>query len=226
MLFKSFKLSLLLIIFLSLVGCGGFFPAYRNLDGQIENGTYTTKIGKTGEEGSFRVVMPHTPGSYEYSYMKSKEQFNKYGTYLSFGPAAIDHTIFRIYVDPPEVPITPKFLDQAIDASKQEAEHAYKAKLKQIAYTSTTVNGRSAKYAVYTQSIPGYTDIQLHQIAATTYTHAIYAIDYGKYFVSIWIQYSNNSTGENQINNTNRDLITKRTHKKQNDFVRSFKIIN
>lgn len=91
------KFSIYLIPFLFFIqGCestggiiGGLFPAPKFLKGDITNNIYTSK------EKKFSIQVPHKEGSYEYTYLNIKEQYNEHGTYISFGPAAFDKSIYR-----------------------------------------------------------------------------------------------------------------------------------
>ena len=86
-----------IVVLAALAGCattggdiGGLFPAPKFLKGTIRNNIYTTS------DGSLSVAIPHKEGSYEYQYMQVKEQYSPQGDYISFGPAALDKSIYRV----------------------------------------------------------------------------------------------------------------------------------
>jgi len=63
----------------------------QQIEGKIQRNVYTAK------NNLFSIAIPHREGSYEYAYMKVKEEFHgEQGAYVSFGPAAFNQSIYRV----------------------------------------------------------------------------------------------------------------------------------
>ena len=84
------RLALAATALLAAAGCG-LVPTPNWLDGRIADGTYTAA------SGDFSVRVPFTD-SYELTYMAAKDRSNDDETYVSFGPAAFDKSIYRLSV--------------------------------------------------------------------------------------------------------------------------------
>lgn len=69
---------------------GGLFPAPKFTEGEIKNNHYVSL------DGDFSIGLPHQESSYEYRYMEMKEQYGEESEYVSFGPAAMDGSIYRL----------------------------------------------------------------------------------------------------------------------------------
>lgn len=106
-----FRLPLILFGSLMLItGCaatggtlGGLIPLPKVTKGEIKNNRYYAK------DGSFSVALPHENPSHEYTYMALKEKYTNEETYVSFGPAAFDRTIYRIDLVEKSTPYSQSF---------------------------------------------------------------------------------------------------------------------
>lgn len=221
---RLFFIMLILSITLLLTGCAnGFFPPMNALNGQLVQDRYTQKIGSQPNLGRFSIQIPHQPDSYEYRYMQTNEEIGDDYTYVSFGPAALDGTIYRVNVGLRD-PVPFKVFSQwVLNRLKKMAENTEHQKMKKVYEENVRVQGQPAVFAVYTQHIPGHTDIALHNRASVTYTHAIYYVDYGQYGVIFWIQ-TNSVMPLNTVNDKNRNKITQRQWQPMQTFVHSFRL--
>jgi hypothetical protein len=93
---RCFSILTLMVTCL-LTGCdhaggsiGNLVPAPKFLKGTIKDGVYSAP------DNFFSISVPQQEGSNEYRYMQIKERFSDAEVYLSFGPAAIDQSIFRL----------------------------------------------------------------------------------------------------------------------------------
>ncbi|RJQ48991.1 MAG: hypothetical protein C4528_01500 [Gammaproteobacteria bacterium] len=175
----------------TLVGCsttggtiGGLFPAPKFLKGEIKNDIYTA------QDKSFSVVVPHKDGSYEYTYMQVKEQYSEYSAYVSFGPAAIDQSVYRIET---AKRVTPGSQSVKLDDVAPKIVEGYKAQLQKGYGTvpqetesrQETINGRKAYFWKLTQVVPAGKYISNK---AATFTHDVYVIDFEKGAAIVWVQ--------------------------------------
>lgn len=175
----------------SLVGCsttggtiGGLFPAPKFLKGEIKNDIYTA------QDKSFSVVVPHKKGSYEYTYMQVKEQYSEYGAYVSFGPAAVDQSIYRIETAKRVTPGSQsiKFDDVApkiVEGYKDQLQKGYGTVPQEAESRQETINGRKAYFWKLTQVVPAGKYISNK---AATFTHDVYVIDFEKGAAIVWVQ--------------------------------------
>ncbi|WP_298772360.1 hypothetical protein [uncultured Shewanella sp.] len=99
-LFMPLRLVILLSMFVFISACSsttggdiaGLFPAPKFTDGDIRQDRYFSP------NGDFSIALPHKEETYEYRYMQMKEQFSKESDYVSFGPAAMDRSIYRMLI--------------------------------------------------------------------------------------------------------------------------------
>ncbi|GMM86979.1 hypothetical protein [Pseudoalteromonas sp. MTN2-4] len=163
---------------------GGLFPAPKLLDGKIENNTYFSK------DGDFSVSIPHKEDTYEYTYLQVKEQYGKFGTYISFGPAAIDQSIYRLEIGKKLSPESKNVdFDTAVESiianySKQ-LELGYKSQPSIIKKEKASVNGFNSYIVELTQKLPNQ-----------TFTHEVVITDYPTMAAIFWVQKS--SIGQNK----------------------------
>lgn len=135
------------VLLLSIIGCstsggtiGGLFPAPKFTKGEIENNVYIS-MGS-----DFSVSIPHKNGTYEYTYMEIKEQYNEYGAYISFGPAALDKSIYRLEIGKKLSPESKNVVfENAVDAIftnySQQLKAGYKSKPELIRKEKLEING-------------------------------------------------------------------------------------
>jgi hypothetical protein len=178
-------------IFTAMVSCstsggtiGGLVPAPKILKGTIKDNVYT------GADNSFSVAVPHKQGSNEYLYMHVKEEKPEYGTYVSFGPAAFDQSIYRLEI---ARRVTPSSADVRFDevAEKVVARYStsfqqqYGAELITVESRREVINGRDAFYWKMTQLVPAGKMSNLE----THITHEVYCMNFDKAFALVWVQY-------------------------------------
>ncbi len=209
--------AIFLLAFL-LVSCSAMgLPSFNAAKGKIKNGVYTGKIGIQPSLGTFSVKVPQANNDYEFTYMQMKEQFEQTSTYVSFGPAAFDLSIFRVIVGvKPPVPFA-VFKQKTVPMIAAYIGQAYGQPIQKIYETDTTFKGYPALYAVYTQSLPNN---------RSTLTHGIYYVAYGKYVVVLWTMGDSNSGSGRAINDSNRNQIINRTWQPEVEFVNSFRLNN
>ncbi len=181
------------IIFMAatLIGCstsggtiGGLFPAPKFLKGEIKSNIYTA------QDKSFSVKIPHNEGTYEYTYMQVKEQYNEYGAYISFGPAALNQSIYRLEIGKRLTPESQNinFDDAAqkvVDEYKTQLEKAYGTSPKVVIKRPDIVNSKKALYWNMTQVVPAGKYASDKDV---TLTHDIYVIDFSQAAIVAWVQ--------------------------------------
>lgn len=163
---------------------GGLVPAPKILQGSIDNNVYTSK------GGTFTVAVPHPQGSDEYRYMHVKEQYRDNETYLSFGPSAVDQSVYRVDL---LMRMTPGSMDPSLDQTapqllanvEQQAQKAYGGDVTVTSSDKTQVNGREALHWLLKQVAPAG---KLVNDAPVTLVHEVYAIDFGYAIATVWVQ--------------------------------------
>ncbi len=185
------RVFLLVIVMLVSVGCsttggtiGGLFPAPKFLKGDIKNNTYTA------QDKSFSVAVPHKDTSYEYKYMHVKEQYSEFEAYVSFGPAALDTSIYRIQIGKRITPESQsvKLEDVApiiLENYRAQLEKGYGTAPKEEESRQETINGRKAYFWKLSQVIPAG---KYMSNSSVTLTHDVYVIDFEKGVAMVWIQ--------------------------------------
>ena len=222
---NKLKFASVILILMLLTGCSSMgLSSMNSAKGKINNGIYSGKIGERPGLGGFSVKVPQASSNFEFSYMQMKEQIGSDMTYVSFGPAAIDFSIYRVFVGVRDQVSFEKFKTQAFPAMASLIAESYGQPIHKIYQKDINYHGHPAQYAVYTQYLPSYFNpINMHQIEGSMLTHAIYYIDYGKYLVMLWSM-GNSSSGSNAITDKNRSQMINRTWKPQVEFVNSFRL--
>jgi len=185
----TFKGMLLGFMVAALAACastggdiGGLFPAPKFLKGDIEGNVYTAK------DKRFTVSVPHVQGSYEYTYMQVKEQYGTVEDYLSFGPAAINQSIYRIdFVTAPtgqSLPDLDTVAPKMLKVVEQEAQGAYGGTITAGDQTKLAIGGHNAYHWELTQTVPKG---KLANVAVDL-VHQVYQIDFGRSMATIWVQ--------------------------------------
>ena len=163
---------------------GGFFPAPKFLKGDIENNVYTSK------DKRFTVSIPHQMVSYEYKYMKVKEQYKENGVYVSFGPAAYNYSIYRYknIVYPKGIKNTVSMNTVAhnvIEDSKKKMLEMYDTHPTVLEKSQIKINGHKAYHWRLQQTIPsGKSYSNQHKV----FNHYIYVVDYDKSVGIFWVR--------------------------------------
>jgi len=161
----------------------GLFPAPKFTKGEIERDVYTAP------DQSFSVGLPHKDGSYEYTYMQIKEELSAEATYVSFGPAALDLSIYRVGLVPRRTPeARAAALDdwgpQMVGMIRTQLESAYQTPLVETEAAHATIGPRPARSWCFTQRAPVGTASNREE----TYEHAVYVIDFEAAAVIVWVQ--------------------------------------
>jgi len=184
------KLTLIFLTIL-IAGCsttggaiGGLFPAPKFMEGSIEKNTYLSK------DKDFSISIPHEDGSYEYKYMKVKEQYRDLGAYISFGPAAFDQSIYRLEVGKKLTPesknvVFEDVLEKIVVNYLHQLEAGYKSKPELEKREIIHVNGQKSYYFKFRQEVPS--GILISNKSATL-IHEGVATDYENLATFVWIQ--------------------------------------
>lgn len=183
------------IISILVIGCsstggtiGGLFPAPKFLDGKIENDVFISK------NNDFSVSIPHKEGTYEFTYLQIKEQYNELGAYISFGPAAMDQSIYRLEVgkklseSSKNVELS-AMVDAVITNYSKQLEYGYKSKPTLIKKEKTMINGFESFVVHLTQNLSN--EVLEHEVIVTNYP-TMAAI--------FWVQTSSRNSPKASIN--------------------------
>ncbi len=189
------KNILIIIVSIFIVGCsstggiiGGLFPAPKFLAGKIENDVYFSKTK------DFAVSIPHKEGTYEFTYLQIKEQYNDLGAYISFGPAAMDQSIYRLEVgrklsaESQNVDFN-SAVDAIITNYSKQLELGYKSKPTLIKKEQIMINGFESYLISLTQDIP-------HQ----KLEHEVIVTNYPTMAVIFWVQKPSTGSHKASIN--------------------------
>jgi len=200
----------------------GFTTQYSG-KAKIQNGIYHGQVGNLLEAASFSIAVPQASDPSQFASMKMKEEIGTDNIYVSFGPTDLDPSIYRVTVNAKRVPVT--FTQMKTNLFPQIApfiERAYGQPMQAIHQEDITFQGHPAVFAVYTQDIPGSSQLLgTRPIQGATLTHTIYYIDYDKYIVTLWVMGSSGG-GINTVNDQNRSQLIHRTWPSQIKFVNSF----
>jgi len=155
---------------------GGLIPAPKHTKGTITDNTYTSK------DGDFSISIPHKEGSNEYSHMNIKEQYYELGTYISFGPAAVDQSIYRLEIGKKLTPdssyvIFDDAVNAVIESYSQQLESSYKSKPKLLSKEKTTIN-----------STPSYKIVLQQTVNGQVLNHDVFVADYDSVAAIFWVQ--------------------------------------
>jgi len=179
-----------LLLFINTIGCSTMF-----LNGEIKNNTYIAK------NNMFTIMIPQENGSYEFKYMKVKEQYEQSHAYVSFGPAAFDQSIYRVEFTKKPTHINKtvtieKAAPAAISPYKKQLLETYGTELIEIESKKLKINNNNAYYWKFTQNIP----IGKHMSnSSTIFTHYAYVIDYNIGAGVIWVQIPKDSENRDPI---------------------------
>ncbi|MDH4285658.1 MAG: hypothetical protein OEV35_10110 [Gallionellaceae bacterium] len=158
-------------------------PAQKTLKGEIRSHLYTA------QDKSFSVMVPHKKeGVHEYAPTQIKEEFTKYGAYVSFGPATFDQSVYRVEVVKDTASGKKTNLDEIapklIEDYKAQLQKDYESAPRKAESRQETINGRKAYYWELTQVAPAG---KYASNKATTITHEVYIINFDKGAAIIWV---------------------------------------
>jgi len=188
------KISII-IISVIIIGCsstggtiGGLFPAPKFLEGQIKKDTYISK------NNDFTVSIPHKDGTYEFTYLQIKEQYNELGAYISFGPAAMDQSIYRLEIGKKLSPQSQQVefssvVDAVVKNYSKQLELGYKSKPTIIKKEKIMINGFESFVIHLTQSVSNQ-----------TLEHEVIVTNYPKMAAIFWVQKSSGRVQKASIN--------------------------
>lgn len=163
---------------------GGLFPAPKILKGNIGNNIYTAK------NKMFTISIPHQERTYEYNYMQLKEQYKNNEAYVSFGPAAFNHSIYRINVIVhPEsgkntMPLNTA-APQVMENYKKQMVKNYGTSPKVLEKKKIKINNKNTYYWKLTQDIPAG---KSYSNKNKVFNHYIYVVDYEIAAGIFWIR--------------------------------------
>jgi len=187
-----------ILFFILLSGCA----ITGGTKGKIENNTYTAK------NRLFTISIPHKEGSYENKYMKIKEEYRKNDTYVSFGPAAFNYSIYRsnIIVHPESgkktIPLDTA-APQILESTKKQMVKHYGTSPKILETKKTKINNRNAYYWKLTQNIPagkGYSNKN------KVFNHHVYVVDYKIAAGIFWVRIPSD-TGSREAGITPKQFV-------------------
>lgn len=188
---KLYTRVVLILLFGALASCattggdiGGLFPSPKFLKGIIKGDIYTTN------DGSLSVAVPHKEGSYEYTYMQVKEQYSPLGDYISFGPAALDKSIYRVETGKrvsPNSAVTgiEEIASKIVEGYKTQLTQSYGTTPEQLSSSVETINGRRAYYWHFRQTVPPGKYISNSN---ATFSHHVYVLDMEQGPAIAWVQ--------------------------------------
>jgi hypothetical protein len=150
---------------------------YQKIKGQIQNSIYTAK------NNMFSIAIPHKEWSYEYLYMHIKEEFHDGQTsYVSFGPAAFNQSIYRVgFYRMESNESLDKVTEKLVENYSSQLESSYQTKLTiRSALAKCTINGKDAYYGAFTQQIPSGIRLIQGKMEPLNmmYRHEVYVIDF------------------------------------------------
>jgi hypothetical protein len=166
------KISIIVLSFV-IFGCsstggtiGGLFPAPKILDGKIENDIYISK------NSDFSVSIPHKDGTYEFTYLQIKEQYNELGAYISFGPAAMDQSIYKLEIGKKLSPESHQVnfsdaVDSVVTNYSKQLEYGYNSKPILITKEKAIINGFESYVVQLSQDVSNQT--LEHEVIVTNY---------------------------------------------------------
>lgn len=172
-----------------LLGCestggttGGLLPAPKFLKGEINADIYTAL------DRSFSVKVPHKKGSYEYTYMAVKERYGELGAYVSFGPAAIDQSIYRVETakrTSQSIAFDKALALHVVDNYKTQLQQGYGATLEEVTSRADTMRGRQMYYWQFKQITSSGKSMSDR---TATLIHEVYVMDLEKGLAMVWVQ--------------------------------------
>lgn len=187
---KTFNKIGMLFLAINLAGCGPML-----LKGEINDNTYTAK------NSLFSINIPHENNSYEFKYMKVKEQYDINQAYISFGPAAFNQSIYRVEftLKPSNTTKTVNIDDAApkvIEAYKKQLFEGYGSELIKKETEKLKINNYDAYYFSFTQNVPAG---KYMSNSASIFNHYAYVIDYDIGAAIIWVQVPEDSEGRKAL---------------------------
>lgn len=198
---RAFGTSCTLVIFL-LAGCsttggtiGGLgLPAPKFLKGAIKDNVYIAK------DKSFSVAVPHKEGSNEYRYMNVKEQYSETENYVSFGPAAVDQSVYRVGTARALAPNAPdinleEVAPRILDSYMQKLSNGYGARPQIAEMRRETIHGKTARYWKLIQVAPAGKFVSDKEV---TLTHDFYVIDFTKAVAIVAVQTAEKLQGQSK----------------------------
>lgn len=174
----------------ALAGCsssggdiGGLFPAPKFLKGSIDdNNIYTA------QDKRFTVSVPHAQGTDDYRYMHVKEEYGPDEDYVSFGPGAVNQSIYRInFMAAPAgkpLPDLDTVAPKALSFVEQQAQEAYGGAPTAGEGSKILVSGHNAYHWELKQAVPSG---KLANVPVNL-VHELYLIDFGGAMATIWVQ--------------------------------------
>ncbi|MGH8677741.1 MAG: hypothetical protein ACREUQ_05245 [Burkholderiales bacterium] len=161
-------------------------PLPRILKGKIEANLYTA------QDGSFSVTVPHDSASSEFQLMQVKEQYHELGAYVSFGPAALDQSIYRVEtyrrINPEASTIKFDAAAAAIVGNyKSQLETAYGAQAKEQERGEIRLNGLRTLYWYFVQQLAPGASPQGRN-TGDRLSHWVYVIDGAKGAALLWVE--------------------------------------
>ena len=163
---------------------GNLIPAPKFLKGSITGSVYTAP------NQFFSVASPHKQDTYEYSYMKVKEVYSTGDLYLSFGPAALDQSIYRIEIAKrPRPGVSTMSVEDAapalIDHDRKQLSRAYGGDFRLEERSDQVISGRRAVYFHFGQTAAAG---RMMSDRAVEIDYQAYVLDFGSAVAVVWVQ--------------------------------------
>lgn len=161
----------------------GLPPAPERLEGEIHNDTYMAK------DKSFSIAVPHKKDSSEYKYMQVREQYLERAAYVSFGPAALDQSVYRFEIGRPlSLPHPIKFEEVApkiVEGYNIQLQKGYGTIPETLSTSWENVNGKKAYHCIFKQIIPAGVYLKDRE---AVFIHETYVINFEKAVAITWVQ--------------------------------------
>lgn len=178
----------------------------------ITQGYYIGTIQTNGASKKFRIIVPQAKDAYEFRHLQTKEMSQLDGSYVSFGPAAIDGTIYRMLIAKRVDPNLPLEI-----ANKYSTLGLTQILGKGYEGQMNIINRKKISYRGY----PGIYTVLTQQRYDRLLTHSLYYIFYQDKILTFLITNSS-SSGKHAINAKNLDVLVERKLESNEKFVNSF----
>jgi hypothetical protein len=165
---------------------GGLVPLPKILKGTLQGDTYLAP------DGLFSVKSPYAKGSGEYTSMTIKELYGPKGDYVSFGPAELDQSIYRVNItgrrnERGELVPFEQAAQMAVESFSQDLKQGYGVPLIELTHGQRTVQGTPGLTWKFSQTVAPHSSL-LNATSGEVFWHEVVALDAGENIVLLWVQ--------------------------------------